>query len=78
MRLTIIILIKMNYIMNSVSFHSWIYKYYLFLLTGCAKNILGKLKNECPFKGGFFFGTQNMYYFSPNFNKTFHICSYIA
>ena len=25
-----------------------------------------------------FFGTQNMYYFSPNFNKTFHICSYIA
>ena len=25
-----------------------------------------------------FFGTQNMYYFSSNFNKTFHICSYIA
>ena len=40
--------------MNSASFHSWIYKYYLFLITGCAKNILGKLKNECPFKGGIF------------------------
>ena len=64
MRLTIIILIKMNYIMNSVSFHSWIYKYYLFLLTGCAKNILGKLKNECPFKGGFFWDPKHVLLFT--------------
>ena len=54
----------MNYIMNSVSFHSWIYKYYLFLLTGCAKNILGKLKNECPFKGGFFWDPKHVLLFT--------------